>query len=200
VPEAWAARLAHAGVALLPSYGVDVADALATRATQKRRPGDVVVVSLHWGSNWGAELSADHVRFARRLVDGGVDVVHGHSSHHPRAVERHGRGIILYGCGELVDDYEGIEGNAPFRSDLVGLYFVTFADDGAPPALSITPMRLRRLRLERTSSVDRATLRTTIAQASAPLGSVFDDGFGGDFVLRAPPRGRPAGAATHLRP
>ncbi len=46
--------------------------------------GDVVVVSVHWGSNWGHRVPAGHVRFAHALVEGGVDVVHGHSSHHPR--------------------------------------------------------------------------------------------------------------------
>jgi poly-gamma-glutamate capsule biosynthesis protein CapA/YwtB (metallophosphatase superfamily) len=200
VPEAWAARGIHPGVALLPSYAVSVADALAARATADRRPGDVVVVSLHWGSNWGASMSADHVRFARRLVDGGVDVVHGHSSHHPRAVERHGRGIILYGCGELVDDYEGIEGHAPFRSDLVPLFFVSFTAFGAPPLLSVTPMRLRRLRLERAGTADRAALRATLAAVSAPFGTVFDDGAEGDFVLRPSPRLRPSGPGAQPRP
>ena len=200
VPDAWAAHNAHGGVALLPSYASGVADALAARATADRRAGDVVVVSLHWGSNWGTELSTDHVRFARRLVDGGVDVVHGHSSHHPRAVERHGRGLILYGCGDLVSDYEGIDGHAPFRSDLVLLFFVSFADDGAPPLLTMTPMRLRRLRLERADATDRATLGASLAAASAPFGSVIDDGVGGDFVLRPPLRGVAPGAGAHPRP
>lgn len=200
VPDAWAARGLHSGIALLPSYAVSVADALAARATADRRNGDVVVVSLHWGSNWGEAMSADHVRFARRLVDGGVDVVHGHSSHHPRAVERHGRGIILYGCGDLVDDYEGIEGSAPFRSDLVLLYFVTFADDRAAPQLTMTPMRLRRLRLERANAADRAALGANLGAASAPFGTVIDDGPGGDFVLRPPPAARAPGAGAHPRP
>ena len=40
---------------------------------------------------------------------GGIDVVHGHSSHHPRPIEVYQRRLILYGCGDFIDDYEGIE-------------------------------------------------------------------------------------------
>ena len=53
------------------------------QAQAARRPGDITIISIHRGSNWGYDLDADQARFARRLIDGGVDVVHGHSSHHP---------------------------------------------------------------------------------------------------------------------
>ena len=48
------------------------------------------------------------IRFAHRLIDAGVDVVHGHSSHHPRPIEVYRGKLILYGCGDTIDDYEGI--------------------------------------------------------------------------------------------
>ena len=35
--------------------------------------------------------------------------MHGHSSHHPRPIEVYRGKLILYGCGDLVDDYEGIQ-------------------------------------------------------------------------------------------
>jgi hypothetical protein len=47
------------------------------------RPGDIVIVSIHWGSNWGYHVDGDQVRFARRLIDGGVDLIHGHSPRGP---------------------------------------------------------------------------------------------------------------------
>ena len=90
-----------------------------------RRNTDVVVVSVHWGSNWGYDVPDAHVEFAHRLVDGGVDVVFGHSSHHPRPVEIYRGHPILYGCGDLINDYEGIGGHERFRDDLRLLYLVT---------------------------------------------------------------------------
>ena len=41
-------------------------------------------VPIHWGTNWGYDVSEPFVSFAHALIDGGVDVVHGHSSHHVR--------------------------------------------------------------------------------------------------------------------
>jgi poly-gamma-glutamate capsule biosynthesis protein CapA/YwtB (metallophosphatase superfamily) len=63
-----------------------------------------VVVSVHWGSNWGYGVGPDQVRFAHRLI-GGVDLIHGHSSHHPRPVEVFGGKLVLYGCGDCINDY-----------------------------------------------------------------------------------------------
>lgn len=51
--------------------------------TPSRRADDLVVVSVHWGGNWGYAVSRAEREFAHRLVDGGVAVVHGHSAHHP---------------------------------------------------------------------------------------------------------------------
>src|SRR5215472_10131505 len=80
IPPGWAATATRPGVALLRSLSDSVADELINRVRDVKRPGDVVVVSIHWGSNWGYEVDGDQVRFARRLIDGGVDVIHGHSS------------------------------------------------------------------------------------------------------------------------
>ena len=81
-------------------------DELAARGIAGRRPGDIVVVSLHWGTNWGEQIPDEQVRFAHRLVDAGVDVVHGHSSHHPRAAERVGGGLVLLGLRILATALE----------------------------------------------------------------------------------------------
>lgn len=40
------------------------ARALAERVRQARGPGDLVVVSVHWGSNWGYGVPPEQVEFA----------------------------------------------------------------------------------------------------------------------------------------
>ena len=80
-----------------------------------KRPGDVVVASIHGGSNCGYGVHDEQVRFARRLVDGGVDLIHGHSSHHPRPVETYRGRLVLYGCGDCIDDYGALGGYEQFR-------------------------------------------------------------------------------------
>src|SRR5690606_10004038 len=98
-----------------------------------------VVVSIHWGSNWGYEVTDAQVAFAHALIDGGVDVVHGHSSHHPRPFEVYRDRLVLYGCGDFLNDYEGISGYEAYRSELTLLYLPTLAPDGALRSMSLVP-------------------------------------------------------------
>ncbi|XVV00660.1 CapA family protein [Actinosynnema sp. CA-248983] len=147
-------------MALLPDLSVATADAVIARVEEVKQPGDVVVASVHWGANWGYPVPADQPRFARRLLDGGVDVLHGHSSHHPRQVEVHHGKLVLYGCGDLIDDYEGIRGFEEFRDDLRLLYFASVdPGTGELTALRMTPLRARRMRLHHASRADAEHLR-----------------------------------------
>ena len=125
IPAGWAATASRPGVDLLPDLSGAAADEVIARASAARQPGDVVVVSIHWGSNWGYDVDRDQARFAHRLINGGVDVIHGHSSHHPRPIESYRGKLILYGCGDCVDDYEGISGSQAYRDDLRLLYFAS---------------------------------------------------------------------------
>jgi poly-gamma-glutamate synthesis protein (capsule biosynthesis protein) len=155
IPGHWAAAADRPGVNLLPDLTVSTADALVERIDRERRPGDVVVVSVHWGSNWGYALSRDHVEFARRLVDGGVEVVHGHSSHHVRPVEVYRGRLILHGCGDFIDDYEGIGGYDGYRDDLRLMFFAEIDPaTGALARLRIVPMQARQLRLHHATAED----------------------------------------------
>src|SRR6185312_15622636 len=95
------------------------------------------------------------VHFARWLVDGRIDVVHGHSSHHPRPLEIYRGRPILYGCGDLINDYEGIGGHREFRDDVRLLYFATVdARSRELRGLRLVPVQARRMRLERASKHD----------------------------------------------
>ncbi|MFC4783069.1 CapA family protein [Nocardioides sp. MAHUQ-72] len=166
VPAAWAATPDRPGLAVLPDLSGATADAVAERVRREKDRGAVVVVSLHWGSNWGHAVPSEQVRFAHRLVDAGADIVHGHSSHHPRPVEVHGGRLILYGCGDLVNDYEGISGHEEYRGDLRLLFRVTVDRRGALDSLALLPFRSRRLRLERAGPADVAWLARTLDRAS----------------------------------
>ncbi|WP_274534819.1 CapA family protein [Mesorhizobium sp. ORS 3428] len=129
-----------------------------------RRPGDVVLVSVHWGPNWGYEVPVAHTRFAHGLIDSArVDVVHAHSSHHPLAIEVRSGKPILYGCGDFINDYEGIGGHEAFRPDLSLAYFVDL-DDMSHHLLSfeMVPFRMQKFRLARASDEEAAWLGQTL--------------------------------------
>jgi poly-gamma-glutamate synthesis protein (capsule biosynthesis protein) len=137
-----------------------------------KQPGDVVVASVHWGSNWGYDVPSGQVEFAHRLIDGGVDVLHGHSSHHPRPVEVYRDRLILYGSGDLIDDYEGIGGYDRYRDDLRLLWFASLdPSDGVLDGLRMAPMQARRMRLQHADPDDRGWLRTVLDKISRPFGT-----------------------------
>ncbi|KAH7699185.1 hypothetical protein AAVH_33712, partial [Aphelenchoides avenae] len=89
VPSNWAAQPNSPGVNFLPDLSESRVEAIARQVADHRRPGDVVVLSIHWGPNWGYQVPKDMRRFAHKLIDAGAaDIIHGHSSHHPMGIEQ----------------------------------------------------------------------------------------------------------------
>jgi len=185
IPPDWAATATRPGVDFLPSLSPAAADAVISRARAARQCGDIVVVSIHWGSNWGYGVDGDQVRFAHRLIDGGIDLIHGHSSHHPRPIEVYRGKLVLYGCGDCIDDYEGITSYHEYRDDLRLLYFASIASaTGKLGALTMVPMQARNMRLRHASATDSEWLASTLAQISRSFGSRIEYQPGGTLILR----------------
>jgi poly-gamma-glutamate synthesis protein (capsule biosynthesis protein) len=180
VPWSWAAAEDLPGVDVLADVSDGTATAVAERVGAVKQGRDITIASIHWGSNWGYEVPREHVRFAHRLVDGGVDIVHGHSSHHPRPIEVYRHRLILYGCGDFINDYEGIRGHEEYRDDLVVMYFATHDPaSGELLSLRMTPMKMRKMRLNLASPRDAGWLRDTLTRISTDFGSwveAADDG------------------------
>lgn len=171
VPRHWAATATRAGVDFLEDLSDETADRLLDRIVSVSRAGDVVIVSLHWGSNWGYDASISQVRFAHRLLDGDVALVHGHSSHHPRPIEVYNGKLILYGCGDFLTDYEGISGYEEYRGDLCLMYFPTIdVDSGSLLALRMTPMRVCRMQTVHATPGEADWLCRSLTRASERFG------------------------------
>ncbi|MGH4008315.1 MAG: CapA family protein [Pseudonocardiaceae bacterium] len=184
IPRRWAATASRPGVFFIPDLSNRSAAEIATPVQALKRPGDIAIVSLHWGSNWGYDISAGQVRFAHRLIDAGADIVHGHSSHHPRPVEIYRNKLILYGCGDTINDYEGIKGYEAYRPDLRLLYLASVdSDSGALAALHMVPMQARNLQLRQASSTDTEWLRSTLEHASRHYGTRIDRDSDGTLTL-----------------
>ena len=148
IPSGWSATAQTSGLFLLEDYSGDSFERLQGKIRHYAKPEDVVVVSIHWGGNWGYRIPQDQCDFAHRLVDDcRVDLVHGHSSHHVKGFEVYKRKLILYGCGDLITDYEGISGHESYRSDLGLLYFATLNQEGDLKNLEMVPTTMKRLQL-----------------------------------------------------
>jgi poly-gamma-glutamate capsule biosynthesis protein CapA/YwtB (metallophosphatase superfamily) len=173
IPWQWGARRNRPGVNLLPDLSEGTVDRVAERISGLKQKGDWVVASLHWGGNWGYEIENAQSEFAHRLIDQAhVDVVHGHSSHHPKGIEIYRGKPILYGCGDFLNDYEGISGYEEFRGDLSLMYFVTIdSATGKLAGLTMTPMQIRRFRLNYARPDDIHWLQQVLDRESRPLGA-----------------------------
>ncbi len=104
-PE-WEATVDNPGVFYVP---VELEDGRARRLLElikkAKKRVDILIVSAHWGPNWGYEPPPEHVPFAHALVEAGADVVFGHSGHVFRGIEVYRKRPILYCVGDFVDDY-----------------------------------------------------------------------------------------------
>ncbi|MGD8883213.1 MAG: CapA family protein [Desulfobacterales bacterium] len=173
IPYNWAAGKNRPGVNLLGDLSDKSLRYIQRKVREVKRKGDIVVVSIHWGGNWGYDIPQKQIRFAHRLVeDSGVDVIHGHSSHHVKAIEVYKGKLILYGCGDFLNDYEGIGGYEEFRSDLALMYFATVdPSTGKLVALQMTPTQIRRFRVNRASGTDARWLQNNLNIEGAKFGT-----------------------------
>jgi poly-gamma-glutamate synthesis protein (capsule biosynthesis protein) len=172
VPREWAAAKDRAGVSYLPDLAPSTADTIAARVAAAKRNGDIAIASIHWGGNWGYDVPHSQRAFARELVDhAGIDVVHGHSSHHAKGIEIHRGRPIIYGCGDFLNDYEGIGGYESFRSQLALMYFPTFGATGALDEFTLVPTRIRHFRVNRAHGDDVAWLAAMLAREGRKLGT-----------------------------
>ncbi|MFF3543934.1 CapA family protein [Streptomyces platensis] len=168
IPRAWAAAGGRSGVDFVARPSPAAAGEIIGRVRQVKRPGDIAVASVHWGPNWGYHVTRSETDFARSLLEGGVDLVHGHSSHHPRALEAYRGKLVIHGCGDFIDDYEGITGYEEYRDDLRLLFLVTLdPDTGRLHDVRIVPLQARRMRLRHASRQDSRWLQGLLDRISS---------------------------------
>jgi poly-gamma-glutamate capsule biosynthesis protein CapA/YwtB (metallophosphatase superfamily) len=171
VMRAWAASEGRSGVNF-----VDLSESCVLEVKKNvdevKAQGDVVVASVHWGSNWGYGVPEEQREFAHGLIDvAGVDLVYGHSSHHPKALEVYKGKLILYGCGDFLNDYEGIGGFEQFRGDLCLMYFVDLeVSTGMLLSLEMVPMQIRRFRLNNVMKADALWLGEVLEREVGKFG------------------------------
>jgi poly-gamma-glutamate synthesis protein (capsule biosynthesis protein) len=172
VPPEWAAGERRAGVNFLADLSGRAVERIAAEVGAARRAGDIVVLSIHWGGNWGYAVASAERRFAHAVIDAGVDVVHGHSSHHPRAIEVYRERPVFYGCGDFLNDYEGIHGHESFRPDLALMYFPELdAATGRLVRLELVPMRIRHFQARRARDEDARWLAEMLTREGRALGT-----------------------------
>ncbi len=169
----WAASEEKPGVNLLKDFSDDSVRRILKKVKEVKQEGDVVVVSIHWGGNWGYRIPREETDFAHQLIDGaGVDMIHGHSSHHVKGIEVYRDRLILYGCGDFLNDYEGIGGYEYYRADLGLMYFASIdPSTGTLAQLQMTPTQIKHFKVNRASRDDALWLAHTLNREGKRFGT-----------------------------
>ncbi len=186
IPSSWAAGEKRPGVNLLPDLSDKTVLAIGNRIGQIKRPGDTVVVSIHWGGNWGYEITGRQRDFAHGLIDkAGADIIHGHSSHHVKGLEVYRDRPIMYGCGDFINDYEGIGGYESFRGDLSLMFFVAMSrSTGRLTGLRMIPTTMKKFRVTRALKADAEWLEDTLTREGKAFGTRVEVGEDNVLMLR----------------
>ena len=146
------------------------------------------VFSVHWGPNYSWSPDKEIQSLARFLIDEcGIDVIHGHSSHHIQGVEKYKGKLIIYGCGDFVDDYALIPG---YRNDLSAIWRLSLSQSEGKlkmNKLEIFPSRIRQFQAELldASDPDHDWVRSKLREQSSHFGTVTQDRLGekGQLVI-----------------
>ncbi len=156
-----------------------VADAIgAARASG----ADLVVFSLHWGSNFVERPAPDFRRFAKRVIELGADVVYGHSAHVCQGIELHQGRPILYDTGDFIDDYAV---DPLLRNDRSCLFRLMF-EQGRLRRIELIPVTLDLARVALARGEDFAAIAARMTMLCAELGTAFERR-SGRLVCEIPP-------------
>ncbi len=165
----WAAAEASPGVFYVPTRleSWQARHLLALIRQLKAQGIDWIIVSAHWGPNWGVVPPPSHPPFARALIEAGADVVFGHSGHAVRGIEvYHGR-PILYCVGDFIDDYAVDPKERNDQSYLVSLELAGHA----LKSLRLYPSVIREMQARLASGGEAEKIAARVQERCARLGT-----------------------------
>jgi poly-gamma-glutamate capsule biosynthesis protein CapA/YwtB (metallophosphatase superfamily) len=128
-----------------------------------------VIFSNHWGPNMVQRPKEIFRRFARAVIDLGVDIYYGHSAHVFQGVEIYHGKPILYDTGDFIDDYAV---NRGLRNDW-SFFFRVSVEEGRFERLDLIPVKLSYARVDLATGGEREIILDRMEHLSAEMGTVF---------------------------
>ena len=194
-PSDWNATEKKAGIAMVDPYDINdipvimnhvkkhVNEYRAQYESAKKfdKFRDIIILSIHWGGNWGFDISSYFIKFAHALIDYGVDeddkigidLIHGHSSHHIKGFEIYKGKGVFYGCGDFLSDYEGINNQQHdgYNDDLSFMYFVDMdVETGNVDDLILNGSKVKQFKVNYAENKDLLWLQQTIRKECGKFG------------------------------
>ncbi len=104
---------------------------------QYRPDADIIIVSLHWGSEYVPFPSPDQIRIGRALIDAGADIILGCHPHVTQSFEMYHDRPIFYSLGNFVFDQTFVRST---RDSIIAK--ITVGDAAGPIDVEVIPIRI----------------------------------------------------------
>lgn len=134
---------------------------------------DLIIVSIHWGPNMRKKPTKNFQNFALKIIDTGVDIVHGHSAHIFQGIEIYRNKLILYDTGDLVNDYRV---TPELRNDHSFLFQVLVKKQGTRTSLAsvqLTPTIISNAQVNQATGQEKENILERMRLLSQPFGTVI---------------------------
>jgi len=139
---------------------------------------DIVIYTTHWGPNMRERPPKEFQKFARQLIDLGVDIFHGHSAHIFQGIEVYNGGLLLYDTGDFLDDYYV---PPELRNDRSFFYLVE-ADKSGIQSVQLIPTLISNMQVNKATGSDYIWSAERLKQLSKDFGTIIKDTDKGVFV------------------
>ncbi len=165
----WEATEDQPGVLYIPTTLRDKrAEKLFETVRKTKDLVDLLIVSAHWGPNWGYSPPAEHIPFAHALIDAGADIIFGHSGHVVRGIEIYKQKPIMYCTGDFIDDYAVDEIERNDRSFI----FVVEIDGHSISRLLLYPTVIQDFQARRAKNAERQAIVANMQRLCTKLKTV----------------------------
>ena len=74
-----------------------------------KEEADVIIVAMHWGTEYSTGISDTQVEIANYLANLGVDIIIGSHPHVVEPIEFIGKTMVIYSLGNFISDQVGVE-------------------------------------------------------------------------------------------
>jgi AmmeMemoRadiSam system protein B len=132
---------------------------------------DLVVVEMHWGTEYQHQMNKNQIALAHKLIDAGADMVIGHHPHVVEGVEIYNGKPIFYSLGNLVFDQS-------FSIDTQEELGVKIETDGNNFAINLLPIKSESNKLRLMNDDEKNKFLNKLADWS-----VGDDGFRAEIKI-----------------
>jgi len=163
---AWKADLTKPGTSYIPisEEGIN-----QIQADIKDIQCDILIISIHWGPNMRQRPPKHVIEFAHKLIDSGVNIIHGHSAHIFQGVEIYQGCPIFYDTGDFVDDYYV---DKTLRNDR-SFFFITEYEKNALKRIRLIPTHIENCHVHLAKDEEKRATMKQMELLSKELGTHF---------------------------